>query len=103
MPADKSYSKNGTVRARISNEARARLDQINARHRTNDSQIVSALVDAFVEVVEAEDAIRFPITILLAEKHRLLVAEDNPAVDKPPRAPDKSQRHRGDGPRRAVS
>jgi predicted DNA-binding protein len=107
MP-EKTFSKNGTVRARISDAARARLDAIHRRHKTNDTEIVTELIEAFIIAVEQVDAVRFPVAVLLAEK-QLAVAESPPPTGLPKgnhapgKPPDKSQRHRGDGPRAKVS
>lgn len=97
MPKEK-FSRNTVLHARLPNELRQRLDAIHARHQTNDTRIVLSLLETFCTAVEEADAVRFPVVVLLADKQQLLAAED-----RPPKPPDKSQRYRGDGPRRAVS
>ena len=100
-------TKTSAMSARLENSLRERLDRINARHGVNDSLILANLLPAFCDAVEEADAVRWPAMILLAEK--LYAVGEAANVDElksgkaPPKPPDKSQRFRGDGPRRAVS
>lgn len=100
------YSKNRTAKTRLTEEMWKRLQASHRRHNTTDSSVLEALISSYLESVEEADAVRLPLTVLLAEK-QLLVAEDKTGPGKgvattPAKPPDKSQRHRGDGPRRAV-
>ena len=104
MPAEEKFSRNKMLHVRLPEALRIKLDLINERYNTTDTRNVLALLEAFAESVAEADAVRFPVAVLLSEK-QLMVAEGNDKLPlKPhPRPPDKPQRHRGDGPRRAVS
>ena len=100
MPPEK-YSRNGVIQSRLTLDVRSRLDAIHERHRTNDSQIMAALVEAFVDAVESADAVRFPVVVLLAEKQVLRAAEDpetKPKLAIKEKPPDKGKSKRGAGP-----
>ncbi|MFI5337548.1 MAG: hypothetical protein ACHQ5A_12230 [Opitutales bacterium] len=83
------------AKARLPDELRMRLDAIHKRHRTNDTDTIIALLEAFVLQVEQEDAVRFPITITSTTRQELMVAEDaGPYAEakRSSRAPDKTGR-----------
>jgi len=67
------------IAGRVAPELKARLEAIHARHKTSDSDVVEACIDAFCTAVEEADAVRFPIVVLLSEK-RLMAAEDPPTA-----------------------
>lgn len=78
--AKKPEPKEPIAKARLDDELRSRLNRIHQRHKTSDTEILTELISAFVETVERADAVRFPVTILLAEKN-LLVAEGGVRTD----------------------
>ncbi|HWA27840.1 MAG TPA: hypothetical protein VG734_19450 [Lacunisphaera sp.] len=79
MP-DKKYSRNGNVRARLDDETRRRLTAVNKRYGTIDTFVVEQLLIAFCDAVEAADAVRWPVVVMLAEK-RAMAAEDPPKTE----------------------
>jgi hypothetical protein len=102
MEGDKKSSR---ISGRIPSALRDRLNRIVQDYGTSDSAILENILPAFCDAVEEAAAVRLPVVVLLAEK-QLMVAEHGPGKggattsEKPP---NKSQRYRGDGPRRAVS
>ncbi len=106
MPTERVKERNNQITSRLSPELRARVDAINLAKGTSDARIIQELLEAFCTEVEAQNDVRFPVLVLLAEKHQLSVAEHGPgkgSATPPGKPPDNPKRHRGDGPRRAVS
>lgn len=104
MPTERE--RNNQITSRLSPELRRRVDALNRRYLTSDATIITELLTAFCDSVDSADAVRWPVVVMLAEKQQLMVAEHGPGkggATTPAKPPDKSQRHRGDGPRAKVS
>jgi hypothetical protein len=102
MP-EKKISRYG---GRMDPALRERLDRIHAVCLTNDSRVIHELLAAFCDAVEERGCVNWPAVVLMADKPQLLVAEHGPGKGDatiPGKPPDNPKRHRGDGPRRAVS
>lgn len=85
--------RNLQITSRLPEPLRLRLDAINSRYNTTDAKNVVALLEAFATAVEEQDAVRFPVTVLLDDEKYSMIAEGKPS--KPPR---KGGRSRGAGP-----
>jgi hypothetical protein len=69
------------IGVRLTDEQRARLDMIHEMYGSADSSVISALVDAWCELVLREGKVRFPLRVEVDEvRAEAMVAELAQAV-----------------------
>ena len=59
--------KNEGIRARLSEDLRARLDAIHQKHLTNDSTVTIRSLEAFCDYVEETGKVEFPVKMTTAK------------------------------------
>lgn len=59
--------KTAAVTARIPDDLRARLDAIHAKHMTGDTAVITHMLTAFCDYVEASGKVELPIKITPAK------------------------------------
>lgn len=106
------------AKTRLTTADRERLDQSHLRHKTNDTEVLEGLILAYLDAVEREGAVRFPITITMAEPLALVAEEQAPYPEPSPtaviEAEEASRRYdaararaarkqRGAGPRKSAT
>jgi hypothetical protein len=100
--------KDARIVARVPGELRRRLERAYELYGVTEATLVRDALDATLDYIERTKGYRRPISMNWDEPQAMAAEAAAPygqakGFHAPAKPPDKSQRHRGDGPRRAVS